>query len=149
MRKILLGIGLALLTYQCDKEDDENDTSKTDKNSATVADCPEAVSAFAEIQTAIDNTGGCAKAGCHVTPNGGNTTLYFVANNAKANRKVLAGHDEGFWKEAGNLFKKIGPNYASHGLPTGKTEGGHSGGAQASPTETQITNWTTAESRCP
>ena len=152
MKKILLGIGLALLTYQCDKEDEKDDTSTADKAS-NVADCAPALTKFAPIQTAIDRQGGsCADASCHISGTTGNTDLYFFKNNASKNRKILAGYHDGFWKEAGNLYKKIGPGYATHTLKdtNSKTATGHVGGNESwFPSEQDINSWTTAEDACP
>ena len=151
MKKVLVIIGLALLTYQCDKEDEDDNESKTDKTGNTVDACPKAVTDFTPIQTAIDSS--CANSNCHVNPGGGNTKLYFVkgADKAAQNRKVLAEYHGGFWKKAGNLYKKIGPNYATHTLKNtnNETNEGHVGGNKPSfPDETEITGWTTAEAGC-
>ena len=147
MKKILIGICLALLTQQCDKEDEKDNTSNTEKAS-NVADCAEAVTAFTtNIQPAIDQS---CLTGCHVKPGGrDDTDLYFVANNAKENRKILAEHDYGYWKEAGNLYQKIGPTtFSNHSLDNTKTVAGHGGSGQSSPTGDEITKWTTAEAGC-
>lgn len=143
MKKILLGIGLALLLIQCDKEDEKDDTSTTDKAS-NVADCAPAVTAFtSNIQPAIAS---CVVTNCHVNPGGDeDTDLYFVANDAKKNRATLAGHDGGFWKTGDNLYKKI---TASHTFPSSKTGPGHTGGPQSTPDSGQVTKWTTAEAGC-
>ena len=150
MKKILLGICLALLTQQCDKEDDKKETSKTDKAS-NVADCQPAVEAFAtNIQPAIAT---CATSDCHLTGNSA-TDLHFLPNGtAKDNRAKLVEQDGKFWKEAGNLYQKIGPNYANHSFPASRTGSGHVGkngknNEEKFPDEGEITKWTTAEAGC-
>lgn len=150
MKKILLGICLALLTQQCDKEDDKKETSKTDKAS-NVADCQNAVLKFAPIQEAIDApvsniSKGCASADCHVA---GENEPFFVKGDAKKNRNKLAGYEGNYWKVGDRLYQKITASHTLHSEYPGKTEEGHGGGDQSAILGSEaVTNWTTAEAGC-
>lgn len=149
MKKILLAIGLALLTQQCDKEEDDKDkASKADKTSS-VANCPDAVTAFTNnIQPAIDGPIGssCADSSCHVS---GAATPIFVkgASNAANNRSALITQEnDGFWKEADNLYKKITD---THTFPESRTKLKHDGGNKPwFPSQLAIKKWTDAEAEC-
>lgn len=149
MKKILLGIGLALLLIQCDKEDEKDDTSTTDKTS-NVADCAPAVTEFADIQKAIDapispNSKGCATTDCHVA---GATEPVFVKGSASQNRNKLAGYEGGYWKVGNRLYQKINENLADIDSENNNPSSHGGGNQSAILTNKAVTRWTTAEAGC-